>query len=36
MFVLTILKEIKKNEIKNFSRKRNSIIKDGKLSKSGS
>ena len=36
MFVLTILKEIKKNEIKNFSRKRNCIIKDGKLSKSGS
>ena len=36
MFVLTILKEIKKNEIKNFSRKRNSIIKEGKLSKRGS
>ena len=33
MFVLTILGKIKKNHIKVFSRKCNSIIKDGKLSR---
>ena len=31
MFVLTILEKIQRNEIKIFSRKRNSLIKDGNL-----
>ena len=36
MFVLTILENNQGNEIRIFSRKCNSIIKDGKLSRSNS
>ena len=36
VFFLTILEKIKKNEIKIFSRKVNSIMKDGILSRSKS
>ena len=36
MFDLTILEKIKSNEIKIFSGKWDSIIKDGKLSRSES
>ena len=36
MFVLTILEKKQRNEIKIFSSKCNSIIKDGKLSRSES
>ena len=36
MFVFTILEKYKRNEIKIFSRKFNSIIKDSKLSRSKS